>query len=94
MSKTEPQYKIRNRHGIVQIVGESELEVVRSNGGEVIEKITAAAPAMPQAPSAPQGGQGPKTECPICGTKGVGRNRFKTQEDVDKHIAKKHTTAA
>lgn len=90
MSKTEPQYKIRNRHGIVQIVGESELEVVRANGGEVIEKITAAVPAMPAAPTEPVKTED-KLECPICGTKGVGKNRFKTADDVKAHVEKKHT---
>lgn len=92
--KNQANYHVRNPHGTVIVVGESEIEGIKrkireGEDFEVLEKIDPSAEtAGPQLPTAEK-----NLECPICGTKGVGRNRFKTDDDVKRHVGKKHPDA-
>lgn len=90
--KHKDQYKVLTPRGTVEIIGGGEeIEAIKrkiADGQhfEILEKVNVEeGEAAPQLPKAGEG-----FKCPICGTKGVGRNRFKKQEDVDKHVQKKH----
>lgn len=89
--KKQDNYFVKNPHGVVIVVGESELEHIKNQVGfEIMEKVPAEetqgiSPELPDKNLTKD-----VLECSVCGTKGVGRNKFKTSEDVEKHISKKH----
>ncbi len=83
MRKHENSYYVRNPHGTVVIVGESELEHIKlQKGFEILEKIPVEA-QMENVPKIP-----PKDsnalECPVCGA------QSKLPMQVAKHMKKEH----
>lgn len=93
MPRDKINWYVKNPHGVVVIVGDSEVEAIKRkiDAGEKFEILE----KVPDLESGGSGVQLPEKkadplECPICGTKGVGRNRFRKPEDVKNHVAKKH----
>ena len=87
--KKQDNYFVRNPHGVVIVVGESELEHIKNQVGfEIMEKV----PAEQSQTTAPEISQkkADELECPVCGATKHGNKKFKTETDVKKHVDAKH----
>lgn len=88
MKKAQDNYLVRNPHGVVVVVGESELVDIRrriekGDRFEILEKIATAPIATSVVHDIPQPKKNPY-ECPICGlTK-------RTPKEIRGHIKYKH----
>ncbi len=88
MKKQQENYLVKNPHGIVVVVGESEMPGIRRNieAGlkfEILEKIQQNASTAPEAPKVPAR-TGAPYECVVCGVD------MKRPPELAKHVKKNH----